>query len=391
MSVLYEFLDVCYAQCKQAERIAVMSGSARMLFEYSALRLAKIGCAGKKDPEKWQGLFDKILEDTKRIYPDHQLMGETVRLKWNFHPALAWLAARTGDKDLVAALDQAAGEICNDFHRNEDGLFDNPVYPGALSTEILAMTVPILAWAGKCTGKSSYTDEAVFQMKGFMEKLCDKETLLWHPGYLPGPSDKTMWTWWQGSALRSNAAMKEVGLFAGYWGRGTGYALFALSELVFELDEEHKDKVFLLRKREEMFERLLACQDEQGMFHQVLNDSGSYEETGATGWILYAFGRAIKRGTVDRARFIPPYVKGLAGISRYLAWDGSILNGSAAQMCPGGRGGAVDYAMLAPLHNEPSVFAPVILALQQAGQIRNHTDLIRDWTQIPESSEGGAE
>ena len=153
MSVLYEFLDVCYAQCKQAERIAVMSGSARMLFEYSALRLAKIGCAGKKDPEKWQGLFDKILEDTKRIYPDHQLMGETVRLKWNFHPALAWLAARTGDKDLVAALDQAAGEICNDFHRNEDGLFDNPVYPGALSTEILAMTVPILAWAGKCTGK----------------------------------------------------------------------------------------------------------------------------------------------------------------------------------------------------------------------------------------------
>ena len=397
MSSPYGFLDVCYAQCQQAKRIKLMPHlhTPRILLEYSMLRLSKIGCAGKKNVEAWQELFEDTLKNISRIEPEVPFRGECTRMAWPFHPGLAWLGARDKDAELIAQMDQAAEELCEKAHRNEKGLFDDPLIPGGLFTEILAMTVPFLAWAGKSTGKSRYTEEAVFQMKGYMEMLYDPGTRLWHPGFIPGPSDKSMWLWWQGSNQVSHicrTAVHPVGVFPGYWGKGAGYALFALSELVFELEESNPAKAGLLSAREEMLASLLQYQDENGVFHQVLNEFSSYEETSGSAWILYAMGRAIKRGSVDRARFMAPYRKGLAGIARYLTFDGSILNGSPSQICPGGRATAVDYALLKSGRNEPGAFAPVLLALQQAAQIRNHTDLMKDdWSEIIENNGGIAQ
>jgi hypothetical protein len=49
----------------------------------------------------------------------------------------------------------------------------------------------------------------------------------------------------------------------------------------------------------------------------------------------------------------------------------------------------VDYALLKSERNEPGTFAPVLLALQQAAQIRNHTDLMTDdWSEIIENNGG---
>ena len=51
-----------------------------------------------------------------------------------------------------------------------------------------------------------------------------------------------------------------------------------------------------------------------------------YPELSGTAWILYAMGRLIKRGRTAVSRFLAPYQKGLAGMGRYLAWDGSLFN-----------------------------------------------------------------
>ena len=124
------------------------------------------------------------------------------------------------------------------------------------------------------------------------------------------------------------------------------------------------------------------------MWHSVLNDWGSYPETSGTAWILYAMGRAIKRGTVDRSRYLIPYKKGLAGLGRYLAWDGSIFNVSNGCICPGGRGTAADYALQSWAKDGTQGFAPVILALQQAAQIERHTGLIPSYQTVFEQLPG---
>ena len=379
------YLERCISLYRKICREKVLSfDPAEPLLEFSAVRLTKvgIGCGGDID---WNPLQTELLSRIKTI--PEGIPGETTALKWPIHPGAAWLAAREiGDfsKSIIEAVEKMTAEA----HRNADGLFDDPVYPGHLSTEIMAMTIPALAFAGRSSGNDLFFQEAIRQYEGYAAVLYDSAAGLWHPGYLPGKGTGGMWRLWDKSPLSQELYLEQTGVYRGCWSRGEGYALFALSELAFELPDGHPKKAELLKIREEMLGKLLEHQDPDGMWHQVLNDWGSYPETSGTGWILYAMGRAIKRGTVDRERFLIPYQKGLAALGRYLAWDGSIFNASCGCICPGGRGTAADYALLGWEKDEPQGFAPVILALQQAAQIAKHTGLIPAYQEVLEQFSG---
>lgn len=359
--------------------------SARMLLEYAEVRWTRVGGTLERSPFSsgknlnWDALFVKLSE--KALAVREERTGETVQMVWPFHPAIAWMCARKKLENSEKLI-HAADSLIAEGHREKDGLFDDPVHSGQLSTEILAMTVPFLAWAGKVSGEKRYFDEAVRQFKGYAVRLYDPAARLWHPGYLPAeaaaavtyrPTDQ--------SILSPVLSLPEPGVLSGCWGRGEGYALFALSELIFELPDGH-EKEELVRLRVDMLEGLLPHQDSNGMWHQVLNDWGSYPETSGTAWILYAIGRGIKKGTIDRNRFLLPYLHGLAGMTRYLAYDGSIFNGSITCICPGGRGTAVDFAFAKWLKNEPHTTAPVLLALQQAVQNECSKQLIPSLSEV---------
>ena len=371
MDMQVDFSDLCMLLTEKFGDDPKIFPSARMLLDYSLVRWAKIGmCLGKNlfasgKNVDWEALFKKFSE--KVLAAGERPNGETVRMVWPFHPAAAWMCAR-GKADIAGEVTAAADALIKIGHRDGDGLFDKPAFPGQLSTEILAMTVPFLAWAGRISGGKRYFDEAVRQFRGYTARLYDPAARLWHPGYLTAeaaaavtfrPTDQ--------SILSPVLSLPEPGVLAGCWGRGEGYALFALSELIFELPEG-PEKEELIRMRVDMLDALLPLQDPNGMWHQVLTDWGSYPETSGTAWILYAIGRGLKKGTVDREKFLPPYLRGLAGMARYLAYDGSIFNGSVTCICPGGRGTAVDFAFAKWLKDEPHTVAPVLLALQQAVQ-----------------------
>ena len=380
------YLDRCIALCgKIAAAGTEACNQAGPLLEYSAVRLAKIGMSCGRE-ECWQALYDEQLSRIRTV-PSEELCGETANLKWSLHPGAAWLAAR-GVGDYSRSVTEAAEKMIAETHRNADGLLDDPVYPGHLSTEIMAMTIPGLAFAGRCSGENFFFEEAIRQYQGYEAALYDPAAGLWHPGYLPGKASAAMWRLWDKSPLSQELYLERTGVYPGCWGRGEGYALFALTELVFELPDGHEKKAELLKSREKMLENLLQYQDPDGMWHQVLDDWGSYPETSGTAWILYAMGRAIKRGTVDRSRYLIPYQKALAGLGRYLAWDGSTFNVSGACICPGGRGTAADYALLGWRRNEPQGFAPVLLALQQAAQIEHHAGLIPSYQTVFEQFPG---
>ena len=372
MDMQIDFSDLCMLLTEKFGDDPKICPSARMLLDYSLVRwvkigmsLAKTGVPVGKDID-WEAMLERF---SKRILSAGEPQkGNTTGMVWPGHPGAAWMCARGLAKvsDEVIA---AADSLLEEGHRDPDGLFDDPVYPGHLSTVHLAMTVPFLAWAGKIGGQARYFDEAVKQFTGYAGKLYDPAARLWHPGFLPGKANAAMTGgFWDHSCMVPELYPEKVGVYPGCWGSGEGYALFALSELIFELPDGHEAKQKLLGMRVDMLEGLLGHQDPNGMWHQVLNDWGSYPETSGTAWILYAMGRGVKKGTVDREKFLPPYLHGLAGMARYLAYDGSIFNGSASGFCPGGRGTAVDYATIKWYKDESFAVAPVLLALQQAVQ-----------------------
>ena len=384
----FGYLDICQSVYRKWQSLDTLPDTAEVLLEYSVLRLGRIGMAGAAEKSFWQNFFDS--RKAEIIASSGKKRSETTTLYWPFHPGAAWLAARSPEEEeLKSAGKTAAEQLLREGHRNSEGLFDDPVYPGHLSTEILAMTVPFLAWTGRSTGEFRFFDEAASQIKGYAGKLYDRISGLWHPGFLPGQANSRMWDMTNKSPLSQELYLPETGIFPGCWGRGEGYALFAISELVFELPDEHPEKSVLLALRGEMLEKILPYQDSDGMWHQVLDDWGSYPESSGTAWILYALGRAFKRGTIDREKFLNSYLKGLAGLNRYLAFDGSVFNGSTGSICPGGRGTAVDFALTRWLKNERNAFAPVLLALQQAAQIEHHTGLIPPLEEVMKQFAGG--
>lgn len=378
MALKIGYCEVCRRLLARFVKLKYVPPSAGTLTEYSAIRFAKIGTT-LRDGFDYQELFHasaKKIEE--RLESGETQAGETIG-EGLFLPGDAgagWLYARGEKPGFAEKIAEAAERLIRQAHRTEDGLFDDPAYPGHLSTETLAAVCPYLAFAGKASGRMEFTDEAVRQFLGHYERLFDRELQLWHPGFILGRIRDDMWPLWSKNVLAPVDIPDEVGLMPGFWGRGAGYAAYAVSELIFELPKEHPKQEHIASIRSDMMESLLKYQDRNGLWHQSLTDLGSYPETSATGWFLYAMGRGIKRGMLNHEKFIPPYLRGLAGICRYIGFDGSVFNGSTRCVCPGGRGTSVDFALQAWVKDAPDAFAPLCLAFQQAAQIEAFAGLI---------------
>lgn len=81
-----------------------------------------------------------------------------------------------------------------------------------------------------------------------------------------------------------------------YWGRGNGFALLGFSETLSFLPHDHPDYAALLGIHVRHLEALQQCQLPSGLFPQVLNVPGSYQEFTVTCMVGYAMARALRRG-----------------------------------------------------------------------------------------------
>jgi rhamnogalacturonyl hydrolase YesR len=97
------------------------------------------------------------------------------------------------------------------------------------------------------------------------------------------------------------------------WGRGNGWTVFSLSELLAVLPQDHTLRPDLLAFFSSLCQGYLALQDPQGMWHQVLTHPDAYPETSCTSMFTYAFARGIRYGWLERPQ---PYVKAV-----FKAWE----------------------------------------------------------------------
>lgn len=205
------------------------------------------------------------------------------------------LYRETGDARFLPIIEKIADYISNHQIRREDGAF----YRGddTMWADDLYMGTPFLARAYQLTGDQRYIDDEAKQFLLFKKYLFMPEH-----GIMSHVFD-----------FRHGSATNVP------WGRGNGWVLFSLSEVLELLPEQHQDKDRLLEFYRELCRGYLKLQGENGLWHQVLTDPESYEETSCTAMFTYAFAKGVRYGWFDDAQ---PYIdavdrawKGLMTIS----------------------------------------------------------------------------
>ena len=88
-----------------------------------------------------------------------------------------------------------------------------------------------------------------------------------------------------------------------YWARGNGWVAAALVEVLQSLPPEHPKYARLLAGYQKMMAGLKTCQAASGLWHQLLDDPQSFEETSGTAMFTYAMIVGVNRGWLDAAEY----------------------------------------------------------------------------------------
>lgn len=154
---------------------------------------------------------------------------------------------------------------------------------GTMWADDLYMSIPFLCRYAKYTGNLAILDDAASQFEGFKKRLFMED-----------------------SGLMAHVYDFNRDMNTGVpWGRGNGWTVFSLTELLQVLPEDHPKREALLSFYRTLCKAYLACQDEKGMWHQVLNMKESYPETSCTAMFICAFARGMRNGwfTEDAAKY----------------------------------------------------------------------------------------
>lgn len=101
------------------------------------------------------------------------------------------------------------------------------------------------------------------------------------------------------------------------WGRGNGWVLFSLAELLGVMPKTHEKRRELLSFFQDLCAGYAALQGKRGLWHQVLDDPESYEETSCTAMFVYAFAKGARNGWLtDPGDYANAARRGWAGITR---------------------------------------------------------------------------
>lgn len=158
----------------------------------------------------------------------------------------------------------------------------------------LYMSVPFLTRYYQYTGDIKYAEDAARQFIGFKKRL-----------FIP---EKGIM-----SHVYDFKYEKATGV---PWGRGNGWVVFSLTELLAVLPEDNELRGELIEFLNTLCSSYLKLQDDKGMWHQVLTDPEAYPETSCTAMFIYAFARGVRYGWLkEPEKYIKAVMKGWAGLA----------------------------------------------------------------------------
>lgn len=173
--------------------------------------------------------------------------------------------------------------------------------------DALFMAPPVYAKLFALTGNRRYLDFLNREYKATYDHLFDKEEKLFY-------RDRRFFS-------KREANGQKV-----FWGRGNGWVLGGLAEILQALPKEEPTREFYRELFVELSTRVAALQCEDGYWHASLLDPASYPspETSATGFIVYALAYGVNEGLLDRSAFLPVIEKGWKALVDAVEADGKL-------------------------------------------------------------------
>ncbi len=157
----------------------------------------------------------------------------------------------------------------------------------------LYMSVPFLVRMGKFSGEKKYYDDAIRQVFNFNKYLWD-------------PFRELYYHCWFSDTKQNGVA---------HWGRCNGWVMMAQTHLLNYLPGDYPRRDSLIRNLEKQIIGVSKYQDPQGLWHQILDKSDSYQESSCTAMFVYCIARAINEGWIDK-RYATIAIEGWEGLKR---------------------------------------------------------------------------
>src|SRR5579884_845799 len=208
------------------------------------------------------------------------------------HLVFAALAEQTQNPAYVAAVRRAA-----DLGFDEHGAMKEAMPFHDEMSDSVFMGTSILVKAGKLTGERKYFDLAARHL-AFMEKL----------------------------DLRPDGLYRHSPLTDAAWGRGNAFPALGLALTMTDFPKDHPAYGRILLAYRQLMAALARYQDPGGMWHEVIDEPGSFAETSATSMIAFSMLRGVRHGWLDRAAYQPRVERAWRGVLARVAPDGVLLD-----------------------------------------------------------------
>lgn len=111
-----------------------------------------------------------------------------------------------------------------------------------------------------------------------------------------------------------------------FWGRGNGWVLGGLTEILQELPKKDKNRKFYEELYIKLCTRVAELQNKDGFWHASLLDPDSYPspETSCTTFNVYAMAYGVNEGILDKKVFLPIVIKGWKALVSSVDEDGKL-------------------------------------------------------------------
>lgn len=145
-------------------------------------------------------------------------------------------------------------------------------------TDDMYMCLPFMARLGAISGNECYFDDILIQIRGFYKRLYMEDKDLFSHIFF----------------VEEDKANRVP------WGRGNGWVLLALSEVLLLLPEDYHGREEILSVFQKFARGVLKYRDkEKGIWHQVIDNPDSYIETSGSAMFITALARGIVNGWIS--------------------------------------------------------------------------------------------
>jgi unsaturated rhamnogalacturonyl hydrolase len=281
---------------------------------------------------------------------------------------------RTGDPRYRIAIEHLREQMRTHPRNRADGFWHKKIYPYQMWLDGIYMAGPFLAEYALRFNEPEAFDDVLHQIMLIEKYTRDKKTgLLYH-------------AWDESKSQRW--CDPETGLSKFFWGRGVGWYMMAIVDVLDHLPRDHTHRSDLITILDKTAAAVVKVQDEAtGLWYQILDlpeREGNYLEASASAMFVYSFAKGVRQGHLDPA-FLLPARRGYRGLLQNLIKIDAQGLLTLEKVCGGAglggepyRDGSFEYYVTEKIiPNDPKGVGPFILAaleMENAEAVLPHGD-----------------